>query len=78
MFALMAARGRVFGALADVSSVAIGAGVIVFGALSGVIGIVPVIAAQSAGYVLVGMLLICVFGVPAASVESLGRDGGSI
>ncbi|HVB45333.1 MAG TPA: hypothetical protein VNF47_21880 [Streptosporangiaceae bacterium] len=63
--------------LAGVSSAACLVGIIVSGVLGDVIGIVPVIAARGAGYVLVGMRLICVFGAPAASVEMhLRRQSG--
>jgi Na+/melibiose symporter-like transporter len=52
------ARGRVFGAFASVAAAACLVGIIVSGVLGDLVGIVPVIAAQGAGYVLVGVLLI--------------------
>jgi Na+/melibiose symporter-like transporter len=50
-------RGRVFGTFATVSAAAILLGIIGGGALGGVLGIIPVIAAQGGGYCLVGLYL---------------------
>jgi hypothetical protein len=62
MFALMAlfvqhtlhGSGSAYGTLMSLGAVS---GIVVSGALGEVIGIVPVIAAQGAGYILAGMLL---------------------
>ncbi|MET7906075.1 MFS transporter [Streptomyces sp. NPDC005355] len=51
-------RGRVFGALGAAEGIAIVAGTCTAGFLGQSLGIVPVLAAQGAGYVLAGMLVV--------------------
>ncbi len=51
-------RGRVFGAFGAVEGVAIVAGTITAGFLGQAIGIIPVLAAQGAGYVAAGLLVV--------------------
>jgi hypothetical protein len=51
-------RGRVFGAFATVSAATILLGIVIGGALGSVIGIIPVIAIQGAGYSGIGLYLI--------------------
>jgi Na+/melibiose symporter-like transporter len=51
-------RGRVFGALSAVQGVALLAGTLLAGVLGDVLGIVPVIAVQGAGYVVAGVIVL--------------------
>jgi Na+/melibiose symporter-like transporter len=51
-------RGRVFGALGVVEGVAVVAGTLTAGLLAQALGIVPVLAAQGAGYVLAGVAML--------------------
>ena len=51
-------RGRVFGALGAVEGAAIVAGTLAAGFLGQAIGIIPVLAAQGAGYLLAGLLVV--------------------
>jgi MFS family permease len=51
-------RGRVFGAIGAMEGAAMVAGTVFAGTLGDVIGIVPIIAVQGAGYVLAGFLVI--------------------
>lgn len=57
-------RGRVFGALSAVQGVALLAGTLLAGVLGDVLGIVPVIAVQGAGYVVAGLIVLG--GLPGA------------
>jgi predicted MFS family arabinose efflux permease len=50
-------RGRVFGAFATVSAAAILLGIVSGGTLGNVLGIIPVIAVQGGGYLLIGLYL---------------------
>jgi hypothetical protein len=51
-------RGRVFGAFGAVEGFAVVAGSITAGFLGQTVGIIPVLAAQGAGYVLAGLAVI--------------------
>jgi Na+/melibiose symporter-like transporter len=51
-------RGRVFGALSAVQGVALLAGTLLAGVLGDVLGIVPVIAVQGAGYAVAGLIVL--------------------
>jgi Na+/melibiose symporter-like transporter len=51
-------RGRVFGALGAVEGVALAAGTLAAGFLGQALGVIPVLAAQGAGYVLAGALVL--------------------
>jgi hypothetical protein len=50
-------RGRVFGALGTVEGIAIVSGTCAAGLLGRKLGIIPLLAAQGAGYVLAGALV---------------------
>jgi Na+/melibiose symporter-like transporter len=68
-------RGRVFGALGVVEGVAVVAGTLGAGLLAQTLGIVPVLAAQGAGYVLAGAAVLALLRDSTARVRSkrMGR-----
>lgn len=59
-------RGRVFGALGVVEGVAVVAGTLTAGLLAQTLGIVEVLAAQGAGYVLAGVAMLVLLPTPRA------------
>jgi Na+/melibiose symporter-like transporter len=57
-------RGRVFGALGAVEGVAIVTGTVAAGVFAHVLGIVPVLSVQGAGYVVAGILVLALLQAP--------------
>jgi predicted MFS family arabinose efflux permease len=64
-------RGRVFGALGVVEGVAVVAGTLTAGLLAQALGIVPVLAAQGAGYVLAGIAVLALLRAPAPAYAQM-------
>ena len=53
-------RGRVFGSLSAVEGIAVVSGTIAAGLLGRTVGIIPVLAAQGAGYLVAGLAVVIV------------------
>ena len=70
-------RGRVFGALGAVEGVAIVAGTLAAGLLGQVVGIIPVLAAQGAGYVIAGLAVIVALRGHGVSADQRAADQGA-
>jgi Na+/melibiose symporter-like transporter len=62
-------RGRVFGALGVVEGVAVVAGTLTAGLLAQALGIVPVLAAQGAGYLVAGIAVLALLRAPAPAYQ---------
>ena len=67
-------RGRVFGALGAVEGVAIVAGTVAAGLLGQVVGIIGVLAAQGAGYVIAGLTVIVALRGQAVAADQRAAD----
>jgi Na+/melibiose symporter-like transporter len=65
-------RGRVFGALGAVEGLAIAIGTIGAGIVAGVLGIVPVLSVQGAGYIVAGALVLMRLRVPRPVAAAAG------
>jgi hypothetical protein len=61
----------VFGALGVVEGVAVVAGTLTAGLLAQALGIVPVLAAQGAGYVLAGIAVLALLRAPAPAYAQM-------